>query len=88
MSALIDMFTRNIHCTIHVRYNKIKHYKLSWDQFLTKLKLIDDKESMRFISQHKDKFEGKHCPSQDSLRTASKQKSRGLLTCAEDIKMI
>ena len=45
MSTLIDMFMRNTCCAVHNRYNKFKRRKLTWEQSLSEVTVIDDKES-------------------------------------------
>ena len=79
MSTLIDMFMRNTHCTIHNRYNELKHRKLTWEQFLTEVTVIDDEESRWDTLRHKDKKEGKRCPSQFTHKINSKKRTVGCL---------
>ena len=84
--TLIDIFIRNTCREVHNRFNKSKRHKLTWEQFLTELTVIDDKESRQDISQHKNKHEGKCCPALDNHKTASKKQNRRLLMHAEDFK--
>ena len=86
VSTLIDMFMRNTRRAVHNRYNKLKRRKLTWEQFLTEVTVIDDEESRWDTSQHKNKYEGKRRPAPDNHKMASKKQNRRLLAHAEDFK--
>ena len=86
VSTLIDMFMRNMCRVVHNRYNELKRHKLMWEQFLTEVTVIDDKESRQDTSKHKNKYDGKCCPAPGNHETASKKQNRRLLANAEDLK--
>ena len=62
MSTLINMFMRNTRRAVHNRYNKLKRCKLTWEQFLSEVTVIDDEDPRWDTSRNKDKKEGKCCP--------------------------
>ena len=86
VSTLIDMFIRNTHRAVHNRYNELKRLKLTLEQFLTEVTVIDDKESRWDTSQHKNEYEGKRRPAPDNHKMVSKKQNRRLLAHAEDFK--
>ena len=86
VSTLIDMFMRNTRRAVHNRYNELKRRKLTWEQFLTEVTVIDDEESRWDTSQHKNKYERKRRPAPDNHEMASKKQNRRLLAHAEDFK--
>ena len=86
MFTLIDMFMRNTRCAVHNRYKKLKRRKLTWEQFLSEVTVINDEESRWDTSRNKDKKEGKRCPAQDTHKINSKKQIRGLSACAEDFR--
>ena len=86
MSTLINMFMRNTCGAVHNRYNELKRRKLTWEQFLSEVTVIDNEESRWDTSQSKDKREGKHCPAQDTHKNSSKKRNNGLSARAEDFR--
>lgn len=45
MLTLINMFIWKTRQAIHTRYNELKRLKLTWEQFLSEVTVIDDEES-------------------------------------------
>ena len=45
MSTLIDIFMRNTRQAVHNSYIKLKRRKLTWEQFLSEITMINDEES-------------------------------------------
>ena len=86
MSTLIDMFMRNTCCAIHNRYIELKRRKLTWEQFLSEVTVVDDEESRWDTSRNKDKKEGKRCPAQDTHMNSSKKRNNGPSSCAGDLR--
>ena len=56
LPTLIGMFMRNTHIAVHNRNMELKQQKLEWDQFLTEITVIDNKEVRWDNSKRKDEF--------------------------------
>ena len=55
--TLIDMFMRNNCCAVHDRYKELKQCELTWDQFLTEITVVVNKEAKQDNSKRKDELE-------------------------------
>ena len=86
MSTLIDMFMRNTRRAVHNRYNELKRRKLTWEQFLSEVTVIDDEESRWDTSRSKDEREGKRRSTQDTHKNSNKKRNNGLSARAEDFR--
>ena len=64
---------------VHNRYNELKRRELTWEQFLTKVTVIDDEEARWDNSDRRDMLDSKRKSKRnDSEPAASKKKKAGL----------
>ena len=73
---------------VHNRYNELKHQELTWEQFLTEVTVINNKEARWDTLKRRDKNEGKHCPKLENKQALSSKKKpkSGLSNCAEEFQ--
>ena len=88
LPTLIDLFMRNTQQVVHDWCNELKRQELTWEQFLTKVTVINNEEARRDTSKCWDKNEGKRCLNSENKEALSRKKKHkaGLSDCAVKIQ--
>ena len=89
--TLIDMFMRNTCCAEHDRYKELKQQDLTWERFLTEVKVINDEEAWWDSLKRKDDDKGRHLLSSHNndkkrVKASNKKPHSALSDCAIEFK--